>query len=371
MSQTATVVGSGIAGLASAIALAESGWKVAILERREAPASWPVGIVITQNGMQALAALGLERAVARAGLQTRMGAVLSEAGTQLLAPTTTGAGALTTIHYDTLRELLAERAEKLGVTTTYDTLIRSDADLPASDLVIGADGIRSVVRGWLKPRVKPDYSGSTCWHGVVARDASTPTQLTTWVGRGVEAGIVPIDGDCAYWYISKTARLGGAGDAAEQAAEESAAIEGPVTEHVLATDPGDVRRHDLWYLPTALPRFTSVRTGTPTMLVGDAAHAMVPSLVQGANQAFEDAATLRVLLEMDLETDALFARFNEERVERTQKLQQRSLDAMRVMQSNNPITGAARNFALKAVPTLLAELALDWHGRWWNPSRRR
>ena len=372
MTQTAIVVGSSLAGLASAVALAEAGWKVTVLEQGDEPVSRPVGIVLTRNGRQALAALGLAGDVERAGVATVMGEIRSDAGLPLLQEPSAESGGAVAIHHDTLRRLLAERADDLGATVEYGTDAQQPDDLPQADLVIGADGIRSTVRGWLAPRVKPDYSGSTCWFGVCARDATTPETLISWVGRGLEAGIMPLDDDRAYWYIAKLARLGAAGDdPAGEAAEVSAAIDGPVTEHVLATDPANLRREDLWYLPTSLRRFAFVDDGTPTVLVGDAAHASVPSLGQGANQAFEDAATLFALLETDLDVAELCDRFNQERVGRAQQMQQRSLDMMRFLQSGTGVGGAVRNLALKSTPTLAAEIAMDWHASWWDPRRRR
>lgn len=372
MTQTAIVVGSGLSGLAAAVALAESDWDVTVLERSSEPGTTPLGLALTRNGIQALAELGVSEEVERAGTRTRMGEVRSSSDAELLAEGSTDAGDVVAIHHDTLRGIIADRAADLGVTVEHGRNVRSDADLPSADLVIGADGIRSVVRGWIKPRVRPDYSGSTCWHGIAARGDSTPSSLVSWVAQGLEAGIMPIDDDRAYWYIAKVARMGGGGDEpAGEAVLESAAVEGPLSGHVLATDPDQVRRTDLWHLPTGLPRFTSVRTGVPTMLVGDAAHAMVPALAQGANQAFEDAATLKALLEQELSTDELFERYNEERVGRAQRMQQRSLDMMRLLQADGPVCGPARNLALKTVPTLAVEVLMDWHSSWWDPRRKR
>ena len=375
MTQRATVVGAGIAGLTSAIALAESGYEAVVLDRAAGPSDAPLGLAITGNGLEALAAIGLRDEVERAGVTTRMGSILTDAGTTLMAKTQTGAGYIVGIREGTLLRILAERADDLGVETRRETLVRSDADLPETDLVVGADGLRSTVRRWIKPRVQPDYSGAACWFGISDALESTPEFVTSWVGRGTEAGILPLDNG-AFWYISAIDRQRGpstAGDdaAAAEAAQLGALFEAPLSAHISATTSGTVTRQPLFYLPTGLPRFTSTRTGMPTLLVGDAAHAMVPSLVQGANQTFEDAAVLRILLRDEPDTETLFARFNEERVQRAQRMQVRSWRAIRWMQATHPVTGAIRNAVLKLTPTMAAEILTDWHGRWVSPDAPR
>jgi 2-polyprenyl-6-methoxyphenol hydroxylase-like FAD-dependent oxidoreductase len=63
----AAVVGGGIAGLASAVSLAQAGWQVTVLERAPVFGEVGAGLAVTGNGMTALAALGLDRAVRAAG----------------------------------------------------------------------------------------------------------------------------------------------------------------------------------------------------------------------------------------------------------------------------------------------------------------
>src|ERR1700689_5548826 len=67
---TATVLGGGIAGLASAVALAQAGWRVTVLERAAAFGEVGAGLATTGNGMTALAALGLADAARAVACQT-------------------------------------------------------------------------------------------------------------------------------------------------------------------------------------------------------------------------------------------------------------------------------------------------------------
>lgn len=377
MTKRATVVGAGLAGLTSAIALAESDYTVTVLEREHAQAS-QLGLAITGNGLEALAAIGMREAVEKAGVSTRVGGILTQTGTPLMGRTETDAGEVVAIHASTVLGILTERAEELGVEIRNNTYVRSLDDLPEADLVIGADGLRSDVRSWIAPKVRPDYSGATSWFGVTSRQDNTPAEVMTWVARGTEVGMVPLDDDRAYWYISKIERQRSgskAGDTAplEEAAAIAADFHGPLAEHVATTDVAV--RTPLFYLPTGLKSFTSTDTGTPVVLVGDAAHATVPSLVQGANQAFEDAATLRILLENaeseDESIETVLGAYDRARVERAQSIQRKSLSALRWMQANNRVTGVMRNTTLKLTPVLLAEVVTDWYGRWFSPNARR
>ena len=68
--RTATVVGGGVAGLASAVSLSQAGWQVAVLERAPEFGEVGAGIAITGNGMTALGAIGAAEAVRDAGYQT-------------------------------------------------------------------------------------------------------------------------------------------------------------------------------------------------------------------------------------------------------------------------------------------------------------
>src|ERR1700722_1765601 len=81
---TATVVGGGIAGLASAISLARAGWQVRVLERAPALGEVGAGLAVTGHGMTALAALGLDQAARAAGYQTGTAGIQDSGGRWLM-----------------------------------------------------------------------------------------------------------------------------------------------------------------------------------------------------------------------------------------------------------------------------------------------
>ncbi len=233
-----------------------------------------------------------------------------------------------------------------------------------ADLIIGADGIDSAVRKALWPTSRTDYSGATCWYGVVQAQSDAPSGVRQYLGRGAEFGMEPIDGGRVYWWGMAHARMGRSSRDELEAARTRFGTWAPeVRDHIAATPQSGTVRRDLWSLATQLRSFH--RPGV--VLLGDAAHAMLPTLGQGGNLTFEDAATLGILLE-DHSRDEALRRYDDERVARTQRFQRLSHRLARTTaQARNPVVVAARNGAFNLMPTMLAELAADWMLGWRSP----
>lgn len=379
MTRHAIVAGAGLAGLASAKALQDAGWQVTVLEEDAEHREVGAGLALSANGMRALDALGVGDAVREAAACATPEGVRSSAGSVLFGPPETASSRVCGIHRSTLHRILRDALEGADIVTGAQvtgatagirpsvTIARGDEDDErTADLVIGADGIDSPVRTSLWPKARPDYSGASCWRAVIAAQPDTPAGFTQWLGRGAEFGIVPIDGERAYWYGFFRARMGvEAPDEAAAARARFGGWDGPVGTHVAATPDTAVVRRDVMHLPTTLRTFVAERVA----LVGDAAHAMVPTLGQGANTAFEDAATLGVLL-ADTDTDAALAEYDRLRLPRTQRLQRLSLRAYRLGAGvRGRVALAARNAVFALTPTLATEIAADWHLAWEPPTR--
>ncbi|WP_206448051.1 FAD-dependent monooxygenase [Agrococcus sp. KRD186] len=238
-----------------------------------------------------------------------------------------------------------------------------------ADLIVGADGIDSAVRKALWPKARTDYSGATTWFGVVQAEADSPAGPRMYLGRGAEFGMEPIDGGRVYWWGMALARMGGHADDEIAAAQRQFDDWTPeVRDHIAATPQAGIIRRDLFSLATRLRSYH--RPGV--VLVGDAAHAMLPTLGQGGNSAFEDAATLGYLLEgIPLEDHSLeqaLVAYDRERVERTQRFM---TIAERMARTNtrmrSPLLVAARNGLLNLTPALATEIAGDWMLAWRSP----
>ena len=233
-----------------------------------------------------------------------------------------------------------------------------------ADLIVGADGIDSIVRKALWPKARTDYSGATCWYGVLQAEADSPAGVRQYLGRGAEFGMEPIDGGRVYWWGMAHARMGRTSPDELEAARARFDTWAPeVRDHIAATPQAAIVRRDLWSLATRLRSFH--RPGV--VLLGDAAHAMLPTLGQGGNLTLEDAATLGILLE-DHSLDEALRQYDRERVDRTQRFQRRSERLARTtVRTRHPALVAARNGAFNLMPTMVAEVAGDWMLGWRSP----
>lgn len=259
------------------------------------------------------------------------------------------------------------RAEARATKAQVRALASSRFETLEADLIVGADGIDSAVRAALWPKARTDYSGATSWFGVVQAEADSPAGPRMYLGRGAEFGMEPIDGGRVYWWGMAFARMGRRADDEIAAAMRQFDDWAPeVRDHIAATGIQSITRRDLWSLATRLDSYH--RPGV--VLVGDAAHAMLPTLGQGGNTTFEDAATLGILLE-DHSLDQALAEYDRARVDRTHRLMSLS---ERVARANtrlrNPGLVAARNGILNLTPALATEIASDWMLGWRSPRAR-
>jgi len=305
---TATVVGGGIAGLASAVSLARAGWHVTVLERAPVFGEVGAGLAITVNGMTALAALGLDDAVRAVGYQTSTAGFQDSSGRWVmrLPATGTDASSVTTIwgvQRQRLHAVLCQAASAGGVDlVTGAEVVTVRPGVPGAEqavvtwrtadgersaeagLVVAADGMRSAVRAQLFPAVRPRYSGSTSWRAVIADTGSDSRLVQAW-GPGTEFGALRVSESQMYWY-GYFRHPEGAVIADELAAARARfATWAPwVRDMVAATPAGSLMRHDVYHLGKGLPAYAVGRV----VFAGDAAHAALPTSGQGAATALED-----------------------------------------------------------------------------------
>jgi FAD-dependent urate hydroxylase len=208
----ALVAGAGIAGIAAAAGLHRLGWEVHLVDRRRTFDAIPTGLFFPANGMRAFAALGVAGPLlARGRVVERMrlrGAGCPAESIAVLAEVWPGVGPSVAIHRGLALEALrawcpvevrvGARARSLSQRDGHVEVVLSDGSAARYDLVVGADGAYSTVRGRLWPDAWARYGGESWWRGVV----SCPDALEDWSACFCRAGTflaMPIGGGLAYW----------------------------------------------------------------------------------------------------------------------------------------------------------------------------
>ncbi|WP_280373110.1 FAD-dependent monooxygenase [Nocardia abscessus] len=361
----ALIVGGGIGGLATAVAFLRQGWRVEVLERAAEITEVGAGLSLWPNALRALDALGVgdqvrARAVEQgaAGIRDRSGRWLTRMDAEAIRARY---GSPIMMHradlVNVLRSALPAEAVRTGVTVAearVDGTVVHSAGTSGGDVVVGADGIRSVVRRAVCGEVRPRYGGYTAWRVVVTPRRPVTEMGESW-GRGERFGYVPlVDGRV---YCFATANMPEATPSGGSAGLRTrfGGWHEPIPALLAAAEGAEVLKHDLYDLP-ALKTFVAGRIA----LVGDAAHAMLPTLGQGACQALEDA----VVLSRMAAAGGGLAGYDRERRRRTRMIASRSRRLGAAAQLSFPPAVAFRDAVVRVIPASvqLRSLAsvLDW-----------
>jgi 2-polyprenyl-6-methoxyphenol hydroxylase-like FAD-dependent oxidoreductase len=327
------VIGAGIGGLSTAIALRKAGLDVTVYERAAELTEVGAGISLWANALRALDHIGAGDAVRAVSLDLVRSEFRVNDGRTTVASYQAAVferryGVAPFVAMCHRADLIAALGgclpagvvrcghECVGVEQTADRVSARFANghIDTADVLVGADGIKSVVRAQLFGPEPQRYSGYTCWRGVCPRPAAlSPGDAGEWWGRGRRFGITTLPGDRVYWYTGFNAPAG------QRAADEKAAVTeafrgwaDPVPELIASTPPAAVLRNDSFDRPPNM-QWAKGRA----LLLGDAAHPTTPNLGQGGCMAIEDAVVLARCLKRGPDVPASLTAFVEERFART------------------------------------------------------
>lgn len=321
------VIGGGVAGTTTALALHKAGFDVCVYEAHPDSAE-DIGafLMLASNGMRALAQIDASAAVTATGFPLTSMSVLDGTGREV-AQRPLGEADHPVLRYRCLRRgelnaaLQAEAAHR-GIGIRHGAALASvengpdrvtahfiDGSTATGDLLIGADGLNSTVRRTIAPATQPRYAGEFVFYGCTTDtsvgEEADDERFTMVRGSAAAFGYAVSPGGQTYWF----ARVAGEPLAADEIrhgtpgqwrdlllpllrddATAAAGIVAATTDDILVTNATEI--------PTGAPW----RSGR-TLLVGDAAHAASPATGQGASMAMEDAIILAKTLRDTADTD--------------------------------------------------------------------
>jgi salicylate hydroxylase len=310
----AAIVGGGIGGLAAACSLASRGIDVTVFEQAAALGEVGAGVFVYPNSLRQLERIGLGDALAAVGAKVGSGSEYYRMDGSLVGPILTtdssGWNGMYGMHRADLLNALAATLPTSSIRTGYccvgleqsadeAQLQFSNGETAQADIVIAADGIQSVLQKYVVAPTPPEYSGVRAYRGLLPRDKIPGWREEAhqvWMGDRKHFMVFPVRSGRLLNYV-------GFVPTQDQTVESWSAV-GDRDEFAAFFDGWDPRVVGLlekvatcfwWGLYDRKPlnSWTSGRL----VLLGDAAHAMLPHLGQGANQAIEDGVALAVLLE--------------------------------------------------------------------------
>lgn len=340
----AVVVGGGIAGSAAGMALQAVGVEATVLEARPAaigPGSW---FTVAPNGLAALQEIDALEGVRGIGVPTRRNIMVGATGAQLgslgLGSSLPDGTPALSFRRPELAAALAAEAVDRGIDFRHEARVAAVETTSAAasvtlesgerleaDVVVGADGIHSLVRAAVDPGAPAArYLGLANFGGITRSTPvaeELPPEAWTFVfGRHAFFGALPTPAGDVVWFVNEPRPVisreerATTTDAAWQGhlADLAAPDQGPFAD-LIAAGELQLAGDSTFDLPR-VPTWSRERL----VLIGDAIHAPSPSSGQGASMALEDAVVLAACLGGAVEPRAAFGDFERQRRQRVEKI---------------------------------------------------
>lgn len=362
MSKTFDIIGAGIGGLTTAIALERKGIKTRIFEQAGEIKQVGAGIILANNAMQVYDKLGLRNIIEKNGnpissmsitkknLKPLSRIDLSDFeqkyNTKNIA-----------IHRGTLQQILIKelKTTKIYLNHKLTKIEKSenDYDLKFSNgekiksvYVIGADGLNSMVRETIFPTTSIRKANQICWRGIT--DYKLPkkygNELNEAWGKTERFGFVQIAENKVYWYALKAFKENNnefsVQDLNAYFKDYNTIIKDLVKvtnkKKIHTAEISDLKPTNIWYKENVC-------------LIGDSAHATTPNMGQGACQAIEDAYVLSECLEK-YDVDKAFFEYQKIRLPKAHQVVKSSWMVGKMAHFSNPILIGLRNLILQVTP---------------------
>lgn len=298
------IIGGGITGLTTALALSKFGIKAKVYEKSPELNEIGAGVWLQPNAMRIMDLIGIKAEIESLGFtinkmeianknlvpfkEIKSNVVQDDYGNQTVA-----------IHRGRLQKLLFEKvSDSVVLGKDYSGFQKQgdqyeisfkDGSTAKADIILGCDGINSKVRKSMPLLANANLrnSGQTCWRGITKfklPDHLYSKGLENW-GKNVRFGLSQISEEEVYWFaVARTKDLNNIDYSKKEIAELFSNFNPLVKEIIESTDDKAIHKAEL----CDLERLFTWRDNE-VYLLGDAAHATTPNMGQGACQGIEDA----------------------------------------------------------------------------------
>lgn len=233
--------------------------------------------------------------------------------------------------------------------------IFDDGSSASGAVLVGADGIGSVVRQQMHPGSLPVYRGYPAWRAVLPFDHSANKWGETW-GKGARFGTVPLSQGRVYWFATANRPANTPpGDHRAELKRLFGQWHEPIPQLIAATPDEAMLYNDI----SDIEPLNSWVDGR-AVLLGDAAHAMTPNMGQGACQAIEDALALADALQSQSSLAGALSAYENRRVAHTRRVVLRSRSIGRMGQLDSSLAVMLRDGMTRLIPSQMTLRGLDF-----------
>lgn len=376
MAVDVVICGAGIGGLTASLVMARQGCRVTVVEQADGISEVGAGLQLSPNAMHVLNALGVGETIVQRGFEPEAatirhhasGRVLTHIALQEICASRYGASYIH-IHRADLVEILHDAALDAGIVLRLGEKAKSVTDDGTkavlltsrneytSDLLVGADGLRSIVRQSIMGQYHPTFTGQVAWRGVVPTEA-VPDGLvrpdaTVWSGPGRHLVTYYLKGGSLINFVAVEERSDWQDPSWTSVGDIARLRRAFSGWHPDVTSLLDAVPETFIWALFGLPVLTRWSKG-PITLLGDAVHPTLPFMAQGAAMAIEDAWVLSKCLESGPVPEAL-AQYENIRKPRTIMLQRRARKNAKLFHRDNGILDVWQRAKLNAssfVPSL-------------------
>lgn len=356
-----TIIGAGIGGLTLALCLESLRMEYEIFESAKNLEPIGAGILLASNAMQIYKKLGIADKILHAGREIHE---LNLTDQYLRKLSTIDAYKLSkkhnsstvAIHRGTLQKILLDSLSSSAIYTgkrlinltqqnNTNTLTFDNGEIKVKAMVIGADGVNSVIRKKLFSSAQIIQLNQYCWRGVC--DFNIPSSMSNQInemwGSGARMGIVPINQKEIYWFALTNDNNSHCFPKKFESFDPivSELIRNTKSENIIYGQITELQNLKKWYKNNIC-------------LIGDAAHAMTPNMGQGAGQSIEDAYVLAQLMKEE-NTMNSFRKFQKIREKRVRNIVNTSRNIGSMAQLESTILRGIRNQLMRMIPNSINE----------------